>query len=141
MFTFKLSSIFDMIAFGQLDGSIHLLLYLINDTAEVTLGDITTDHNLTLHILTVDGVRACHGTDFSNIAQRDFLAACINHQITDILHCGTAFIRSLYRQVKCLAVVIHLADSFATQHDIDILLKLRQRDAILCHQLALRRNG
>ena len=31
--------------------------------------------------------------------------------------------------------------SFAPQHDIDILLKLRQRDAILCHQLALRRNG
>ena len=130
-----------MIAFRQLDGSIYLLLYLIDDAAEVALGNITTDHDLTLHILAIDRVRTCHGTDFGDIAQRDFLTTRIDHQITDILHCGTAFIRSLYRQVKCLAIVIYLADSFAPQHDIDILLKLRQRDAILCHQLTLRCNG
>ena len=94
-----------------------------------------------MYIFAVDRVRTCHGTDIRHIAQRDFLTARIDHQITDVLHCGAAFVRSLHRQVECLAVVIHLADRFAAQHDIDILFKLRQRNAILGHQLAFGRDG
>ena len=130
-----------MIAFGQLNGGVHLLLDLIHDAAEVALGDVSADHDLALDILAVNRVRTCHGTDLGDIAQWHFLPAGIDHQVTDILHRRTAPVGGLDRQVERLAVVIDLADGFTAQHDIHIFFKLRQRDAVLRHQFAFRRDG
>ncbi len=113
-------------------------LYLIDDAAQVAVGNVGGDHDFTLHILAADRVRTCHGADFRDIVQRDFLSvARIDHQVTYLFHCRrlSSFTRTV--RSKLFPIVIHLGYGFAPQHDIDILLKLRQRDAILCHHFPL----
>ena len=58
LFAFELSAILDVVAFGQLDSGVYLLLNIIYNTAQVTVGNVGGDNDFPFYIFAVDRVRA-----------------------------------------------------------------------------------
>ena len=78
LFAFKLAAIFDVVAFGQLNGGINLLLNIVDNTAEVTVGYIRGDDDFPFYVFAVDRVRSHRGNDFRYVVQRNFASVVGN---------------------------------------------------------------
>ena len=109
LLAFKLPAVLQVIAFGQLYLTVYPGLYVVHHAAQVAVGHVGGNHNLTLHVLAADGVRSHGRADFRYITQGDFLpVARINHQIAYFLHLIAKVVLDADGEVEALPLLVNL---------------------------------
>ena len=130
LFAFELSAILDVVALGQLDSGVYLLLNIIYNTAQVTVGNVGGDNDFPFYIFAVDRVRSHGGNHFRHVVQRNFASVVgVDHEVADFLHFVACVVLHFDDEVEALALFVHLRNHFSCQRHIHVFGKFRQGDA------------
>jgi len=131
LFAFKLTAIFDMITFGELDLFVHLLLDVIDHTPQVAVGYVGGNHDLTFYVFAIDGIRP-HGRGYvGNITQGHFFTVLgVDHQVAYLFGFVTEVILYFHNQVETLTLFVNLRNHLSGQCHIDVFRKFRQGNAV-----------
>ena len=127
-----------MVAFRKRHIVIYRLADTVHGTLEVTVRDIGRNHDFARHVLTVDGIRTCSGTDFRNLAERHFTAHHIHRHIPDSLYRTPAVVVSLHGQVKNPVAFIDAGHRPACQINFHHISEFRWCDTIFRKHFTLR---
>ena len=125
-----------MISFGQLDFFVDTFLNIVHHAAQVTSAGVGRDHDLTLHILTVDRIGSHGRNDICHVRERNLAAlSVIDHQVLDTLHRTAVIFICTYHQVEGLALFIDLRYDFSRHVYRYKFIETGQRNAILGQHL------
>ena len=127
-----------MVPFGQNDVFINARLDVVYHTAEVATAGVGRNHNLTLHVFTVDGVRCVRRTYVCHLRKWNHASAGIaDGHVLDALGSGARIFIGSDNKVEYLVAFIDVRNHFSSKANANPFVELGQTDAVACQHFVL----